>query len=395
MAAAIVAIRKNSTAAGFTPEEGININEDLTDEDCIKSGMLHRKSLSERGHWFPRFVILTWNELTFCKVSEDGKRSRVDHIPLHEIVLVSIQDMEDDEDNAFSFVIHVVEDGRDNGRPAFLKAESRQEMDEWVALIRHHSRAEIERLEAQEDTMPFAKERRIVRQFYASDKAQIIFGGVIVVSYGFAIIESEMRPEDGSSLSTTLFVFEALFTTIFGIELVINLFGNWLYPFFRSPWNVFDAFVVFISVLGLSVDELPGARPTSFSSPAPRACARMVPCLRCSYAWAVVFTGSRVAGLGVLRLVRVFKLVRLAKTHMPQVHANASGSRLSTNSLLAVPCALTPPSAQDTPSYTRHRKASSDVPRPTNLPFFSCTFCSWRSLHRSCPSSTASSSSSS
>jgi hypothetical protein len=275
MAAAIVAIRKNSTAAGFTPEEGININEDLTDEDCIKSGMLHRKSLSERGHWFPRFVILTWNELTFCKVSEDGKRSRVDHIPLHEIVLVSIQDMEDDEDNAFSFVIHVVEDGRDNGRPAFLKAESRQEMDEWVALIRHHSRAEIERLEAQEDTMPFAKERRIVRQFYASDKAQIIFGGVIVVSYGFAIIESEMRPEDGSSLSTTLFVFEALFTTIFGIELVINLFGNWLYPFFRSPWNVFDAFVVFISVLGLIVDELPGARPTSFSSPAPRACARI------------------------------------------------------------------------------------------------------------------------
>jgi hypothetical protein len=171
MAAAIVAIRKNSTAAGFTPEEGININEDLTDEDCIKSGMLHRKSLSERGHWFPRFVILTWNELTFCKVSEDGKRSRVDHIPLHEIVLVSIQEaydnpghqesskdmskmarsgsvrmgMEDDEDNAFSFVIHVVEDGHNSGRPAFLKAESRQEMDEWVALIRHHSRAEIER----------------------------------------------------------------------------------------------------------------------------------------------------------------------------------------------------------------------------------------------------------
>lgn len=316
MAAAVVAIHRKAGRSGFKPEEGIDIEEDLTDEDCIKSGMLHRKSLSERGHWFPRFAILTWHELTFCKVAEDGKRSRVDHIPLHEIVHVSIQDahdglgrqesckdvskiarsgsvrmgMEDDDDTAFSFVIHVVEDGHNSGRPAFLKAGSKEEMDEWVALIRRHSQAEIERLEAQEDTMPFAKERRIVRQFYASDKAQIIFGSVIVVSYVFAIIESEMRPDEGSSLSMTLFVFEALFTAIFGIELVINLFGNWLIPFFRSPWNVFDAVVVFRSVLGLIVDELPGVPPTSFSSTSQQACSYFGAC------------GARMPGGGLYRV---------------------------------------------------------------------------------------------
>jgi hypothetical protein len=45
-------------------------------------------------------------------------------------------------------------------------------------------------------------------------------------SYGFAMIESEMQPEPGSSTAQILFVFEVIFTIIFAIELAINLFGN-------------------------------------------------------------------------------------------------------------------------------------------------------------------------
>ena len=33
---------------------------------------------------------------------------------------------------------------------------------------------------------------------------------------------------------------------------------QWLYPFFRSAWNVFDALVVIISILGILISELPG-----------------------------------------------------------------------------------------------------------------------------------------
>ena len=35
-------------------------------------------------------------------------------------------------------------------------------------------------------------------------------------------------------------------------------FWQWLYPFFCSAWNVFDALVVFISILGIIITELPG-----------------------------------------------------------------------------------------------------------------------------------------
>lgn len=144
MAAAIVAIRHKG--ATFAPEEGVdlaNFEEDLPDhEDCIKSGMLSRKSQGARGHWAPRFVILTSSELIFCKLSDDGKRSRLDCVPLHEIVSVSPKeaeneeggtalesgastrdlkrsvsvrhmDMDDEEDNGFSFLIQVCASGAD------------------------------------------------------------------------------------------------------------------------------------------------------------------------------------------------------------------------------------------------------------------------------------------
>ena len=57
---------------------------------------------------------------------------------------------------ALCCLIQVVEDGHNSGRPALLKAESKQEMEEWVRLIRKGSRDAVDRLEALKDTMAFA-----------------------------------------------------------------------------------------------------------------------------------------------------------------------------------------------------------------------------------------------
>ena len=60
---------------------------------------------------------------------------------------------------------------------------------------------------------------------------------------------------------------------IFAVELAINAFGTWMWEFLADSWNVFDAFVVIVSIVGLAVPGLPA--------------------------------------VNVLRLVRVFKMVRL------------------------------------------------------------------------------------
>ena len=40
-----------------------------------------------------------------------------------------------------------------------------------------------------------------------------------------------------------------LFNAVFAIELLINMFGNWMYAFFQSGWNWFDLFIVLMSML--------------------------------------------------------------------------------------------------------------------------------------------------
>jgi len=51
---------------------------------------------------------------------------------------------------------------------------------------------------------------------------------------------------------------EVWFTVVFGIELVINLYGNFLLPFCSSLWNWFDFLVVATSIVAIAVPDMPG-----------------------------------------------------------------------------------------------------------------------------------------
>ena len=48
-----------------------------------------------------------------------------------------------------------------------------------------------------------------------------------------------------------------VFTIIFTVELMINLFANWFYEFFRNSWSCFDALVVVLSLITLGPLNLP------------------------------------------------------------------------------------------------------------------------------------------
>ena len=46
---------------------------------------------------------------------------------------------------------------------------------------------------------------------------------------------------------------EVLFTAVFAMELVLNLFGFWFQDFINDPWSVFDFIVVGLSIIGLII----------------------------------------------------------------------------------------------------------------------------------------------
>ena len=102
---------------------------------------------------------------------------------------------------------------------------------------------------------------------------QYAVGVVIFSSYISSIVGSELLPDDGTAQAHFFKVLEYLYTAIFAAELAMNMFGSWFWPFFTSGWNVFDFLVVITSLIALVFPRMPA--------------------------------------VNVLRLIRVFKMVRL------------------------------------------------------------------------------------
>ena len=158
-------------------------------DDAVKSGVLLQKCNSSRQDlWRTRLVSCTDTDLCFSKIaSGDRPAMLLDYIPLHEIVQVvshshteenaahaEIPFDEDEEDASVLFKVQVIEHGHNAGRPVLLKAETSQELEEWVDTIQRCAHEARERLEAQNDAGPLAKERRRARQFYQAQEVVMV-----------------------------------------------------------------------------------------------------------------------------------------------------------------------------------------------------------------------------
>jgi voltage-gated sodium channel len=62
-------------------------------------------------------------------------------------------------------------------------------------------------------------------------------------------MDAQYKQQNSKRFDDFVTYINLLFNAIFAIELCINLFGNWLYAFFRSGWNWFDLFIVLMSML--------------------------------------------------------------------------------------------------------------------------------------------------
>jgi hypothetical protein len=69
----------------------------------------------------------------------------------------------------------------------------------------------------------------------------------------------EVENADGSLTSNGRFLqgMDFLFTSMFAVELVLNLYCHWLRPFFCSGWNVLDLIVVALSLIALGPIPIP------------------------------------------------------------------------------------------------------------------------------------------
>ncbi len=66
------------------------------------------------------------------------------------------------------------------------------------------------------------------------------------------------NPSDGGPLPAAQDSLNFIFTFIFTVEVVLNLYAQWFQPFFKDGWKVLDLVVVVVSLIGLAPVDLPG-----------------------------------------------------------------------------------------------------------------------------------------
>lgn len=96
------------------------------------------------------------------------------------------------------------------------------------------------------DRLPY---QSAVRWFYGRKLVQIGVAFVIVSNFIVTILEKEYdatMPQQHEELWLTL---DTVFNSLFLVELLINMYGSFWCPFWRSGWNVFDFVVVLVGVL--------------------------------------------------------------------------------------------------------------------------------------------------
>ena len=143
-------------------------------------------------------------------------------------------------------LIRTIKDGVNAGRVYRLKANSPADLKHIMQTIQH---AVDDRWKQKLGPGMFFLQRR-VKYYYDSDTVQCLIATIIVGAFFLSIVSSELEnivpSEDVASVQDTLQKIELVIVIMFTIELAVNAFGNWFWPFIESPWNMFDIFVVFI-----------------------------------------------------------------------------------------------------------------------------------------------------
>jgi voltage-gated sodium channel len=98
-----------------------------------------------------------------------------------------------------------------------------------------------------------------VLELYHGNVCQLGVAVLIFLNFIISAIEAQimLTDEDVEKHGLAFKVFEWAFNLLFGIELIVNIYAHFLFPFWQSSWNVFDVVIVGISWVSM-LGDVPG-----------------------------------------------------------------------------------------------------------------------------------------
>ena len=146
--------------------------------------------------------------------------------------------------------------GFHRGRTFVFRVEDMEARERWTETISRLLHARKENPVVQ--TTAFFNFRKRVRSRYIGDHCQIGVAALILGNFMLNICQAQVSDDDANA--NRLFErVDLVFTCIFTIELLVNIFATFLWEFVGDPWNWFDLIVVLVSLISLVLTDLPGA----------------------------------------------------------------------------------------------------------------------------------------
>ena len=264
MAAAISAIRN----AGHIVHENV-VPEDMAksftlppESSRVKEGLIDKKRVGSTITWMPRLAVLTQECLYFANPSTD---LIIDHIPLHEINKVFLQEDEDESNDDYQeIIIETIPDGFNSGR-AYIHRALRKDAGKWSEAIERESKHArwVQEEANRTEKGPLALWRLRVKRVYENSITQAVIASLIMASFAIDLVQAEILPEDGSPTQDLFDQMDIFFASVFCFELAVNLFAkskNWCKEFLSDGWNLLDVIIVSLSLLTVLASGIPSLK---------------------------------------------------------------------------------------------------------------------------------------
>jgi hypothetical protein len=161
------------------------------------------------------------------------------------------------EDPHRTFEIFTDPNGLTNGRSYMLRTSDADARGEWVEKIRWAVKNETKRILAQSHKTQFNKIQWVMQEVCASSPMQYIPALLVVGNFILNVIQFEILPQTGSKVQEKFDKTDIVFTSLFCIELSMNMIAQWWKTFWSSYWNQDSDFrkTLFLETLCFSPDE--------------------------------------------------------------------------------------------------------------------------------------------
>ena len=267
---------------GCPAEDHFMIQDVLPDfSSFLKDIILQKKAADES--FLPRRFVVTESRLYFAHPDDERV---LDDIPLHEILKISQsssigrtistssshidytrQDSifaqvlsvmsskqagtEEVDWGADEFCVTTAVEGHNSGRQYYLKCDDGRACRELVDFLNQMVKASVKR-EVHDDAYTVVK--RFVRETYKSGPSAGFWALLIFLSFVSNVLEAQLDPaEENADFTAAFYQADMVFTILFTIELVVNMFSHWFWEFWQDSWNIFDFLVVGVSLISLAL----------------------------------------------------------------------------------------------------------------------------------------------